>query len=263
MPHFMPGVSVERKVDGSPVTKADEEADAYIVEQLKAFYPDIPVVSEEGAKPDVSKNHMFWLVDGLDGTKSFVKGGKNWTVNIALIVDGKPQFGVVYSPENGVMYAGDVGAGAFKIEKKDTNQESQNRQDRFSVNQIHTRPLPKDGATVILSHHHKEGELLDLLPDVNIKETINASSSIKFCKIAEGTADIYPRSGPTMEWDTAAGQAVLEAAGGVMLDEHGKLFTYGKSGFKNGAFSVYGQAPVQHETVAKKVYLVGKDQQEN
>lgn len=244
--YYQKDLDVEQKPgEEGPVTKADKEADAMICRELAERFPEIPIVSEEGnPKPDVTGKRAYWLVDALDGTKSFVKGGENWTVNIALIVDGKPQFGVVYSPVHGVMYAGDVERKCcYKIKRKSTEVPTLSGEPLITAEQIKTRSIPQEGATVIMSHHHKGEELVKMLPGVKIHKTINASSSIKFCKIAEGSADIYPRSGPTSEWDTAAGQAVLEAAGGAMLDEKGNPFTYGKPGFKNGPFSVYGKSP--------------------
>ncbi len=228
MRHYKTESLVTLKEDDSPVTIADQEADDYISAELQKLLPHVPVVSEEGAQESVADEAYFWLVDPLDGTKSFIKGGKNWTVNIGLIHRFRPVLGVILAPVHRVMYVGELGAGAFRIYE---NQPAET---------IRTRTIPERGASVILSHHHASEEASELVGGVPIYERVASASSIKFCKVAEGSADIYPRKGPTMEWDTAAGQAIVEAAGGAMVDTYGNPFRYGKPDFRNGGFTVYG-----------------------
>jgi 3'(2'), 5'-bisphosphate nucleotidase len=228
MGYYRTGTAVERKDDDSPVTEADRKADDFIASELRTLLPHVPVVSEEGTQDPVAGEPYFWLVDPLDGTKSFIKGGKNWTVNIGMIHKNRPVLGVILAPVHRVMYVGELGAGAFRIHEGKP------------AEVIRTRTIPDQGASVILSHHHASEEANELVGGVMIFERVASASSIKFCKVAEGTADIYPRKGPTMEWDTAAGQAIVEAAGGRMVNAAGRPFMYGKPDFLNGPFTVYG-----------------------
>lgn len=221
-------VKVDEKADGSPVTAADQAAEALITPRLLALAPDIPVVAEEavsqGHVPDISGG-KFWLVDPLDGTKEFIKRNGDFTVNIGLIVDKKPVLGVVLRPVSGVAWAGVVGGAAYE-EDKDGKQTP-----------ISVRQPDDDGVILVASRSHRSPELeafIDKLP--NVKDSISRGSSLKICLIANGDADIYPRVGPTMEWDTAAGHAVLLAAGGKFTDMDGGAFLYAKPDFRNGYF---------------------------
>jgi len=217
-----------RKADDSPVTLADTAANDYIVEQLAKYYPDIPIVSEEGAK-DRHGSDRFFLVDPLDGTSGFVRGRGEFTVNIGLVEKFEAKMGVIYIPVTGEMYSGD-GKTALR-----NNEE------------IRCRKMPHDGIVVLASKNHRDpqtdeyiGKLRAKYP--NLQET-SASSSLKFCRIAEGKADIYPRYGRTMEWDTAAGQAILQSAGGSVVTPEGAPFHYGKNQlFENGWFIARGIA---------------------
>ena len=223
MGHYRSGDTVDRKEDASPVTEADRAADRYIVEKLKVLAPSILSVSEEGAKPAVANADYFWLIDPLDGTKSFIRGKGYFTVNIGLIrgVDKTPVMGVIYDPVNDKMYYGS-GKGAF-------------RNTQGHIEQIYGRK--NEGAPVaIVSHSHLDEATEEYLRTHNISERIPCASSIKFCWLAEGKGSVYPRFGPTMEWDTAAGHAILAAAGGTMLTPEGKPFLYGKPNFLNGNF---------------------------
>ncbi|QPQ56120.1 3'(2'),5'-bisphosphate nucleotidase CysQ [Allosphingosinicella flava] len=230
------GCATDYKEDGSPVTEADRKAEAIILARLATFYPDIPILAEEeacaGRIPDLGRR--FFCVDPLDGTKGFVQRNGEFTVNIALVENGAPVAGVVYAPDSHALFYGARGEGAF-------------RQREGSVLQpIRTRPRPEAGLTAIGSRNHQKPETDAWVAGKGIAEFLPSGSSLKFCLIAEGSADVYPRHGPTMEWDTAAGQAVLEAAGGrvMMLDgdcEMGPL-RYGKveTGFLNPNFVAWG-----------------------
>jgi 3'(2'), 5'-bisphosphate nucleotidase len=228
------GLRVTRKADASMVTHADEEADALIVSELKRFAPGIPVVSEEGASlPENTLKHgRFWLVDPLDGTNGFVRGGAEYTVNIALIEDQQPMLGVIVIPATGEGFAGLVGDGAWKQQGEE-------------VRPIRVRPAPAEGWTVMLSHRGAQDKARHALAGRPIHRLIPASSSLKFCRIAEGSADAYPCLGPTMEWDTAAGHAILRAAGGeVFALPSGEPFRYGRQGFRNGHFLALGHVDI-------------------
>jgi len=219
------GFAVEYKEDRSPVTHADEAANHYIVGQLERLFPAIPTVSEEGAKLDAhGQRERFWLIDPLDGTKSFIRGEDDFTVNIGLIERRVPVAGVIYVPAQEVMYFGSDEAGAFRRGRD-------GQQQPIRVN------APRDNKrAVIMSKHHASPDLEAYIAPYEVTEKVQASSSLKFCYVAEGKADLYPRTGPTMEWDTAAGHAILLAAGGKMTMLDGSPFLYGKEGFLNPGF---------------------------
>lgn len=219
-------VGADVKGDGSPVTAADRAAEQVIEKALKDLTPDIPMVgeeaSEEGRIPDLSQADYFWLVDPLDGTKEFISGSGDYTINIALIHEGRPLIGVVYAPVRGELYAGH-GPGTAIRYMEDSGREKP----------IRVRPPPKEGLTVVASAHHGNPQRLDgFLQDFKVAKILKRGSSLKICAVAAGKADIYPRFGPTCEWDTAAGDAVLRAAGGTIIDLSGRDFTYGHSGRK-------------------------------
>ena len=226
------GVDSQQKEDGSPVTLADQHAEKVIIKGLNEMTPSVPVVGEEsmaaGKKPDISKSDYFWLVDPLDGTKEFISGSGDFTVNIALIFNGDPVLGVVYAPYHGLLYAG-FGLGTATKWLEDTDIEKK----------ILTRRAPVEGLTVVASKSHGKGEKLDkFLTDYKVKKLLKKGSSLKICAVAAGKADIYPRFGPTCEWDTAAADAILRAAGGVMTDTDGNPLVYGgrREGFLNPEF---------------------------
>lgn len=223
MTHFHPDVAVQHKEDKSPVTAADIEANQMITEALLQLTPQIPVVAEEDTVLNSGGHALFWLVDPLDGTRAFVKGEPEFTVNIGLVEHGLPVLGVIYAPAQKLLYCGAKGRGAFRGETK-----------------IHTRPPAPEGLVVVKSKSHPSAKTQAYLDTLKIKEMIPGSSSIKFCQVAEGSADIYPRFGRTMEWDTAAGHAILNEAGGRVETADGKPFTYGKPGFENPAFIAFG-----------------------
>lgn len=215
-------MQVDCKHDDSPVTLADREAEAFIQMSLESILPDIPMIGEEGVAlgkaPEISKGQeYFWLVDPLDGTKEFISGGEDFTVNIALIKNGAPVLGVVYAPARGELYAGYEGGRAVKW-----------LQDTDSEKEISVRACPKEGLTVVASKSHGDPTRLEkFLEKFKINKLAKYGSSLKICVIAAGKADIYPRFGPTCEWDTAAADAVIRAAGGMVTDTEGKPLQYG------------------------------------
>ena len=230
-------IAVREKADSSPVTEADEAAEAVILEFLKGLTPDVPVVSEEafeaGNIPDVSGGR-FWLVDPLDGTKEFINRNGEFTVNIALIEDGQPIAGVVHAPAMAMTWAGSQG------EDGEPSRAIFSQTDQPPM-EIRIRETPDEGITVVASRRHGSGqELDDFLAAYTVNDLVSAGSSVKFCLVASGRADLYPRFGRTMEWDTAAGHAVLAAAGGRVETADGKPLTYAKPGFENPYFIAKG-----------------------
>jgi 3'(2'), 5'-bisphosphate nucleotidase len=219
--------STRGKADASPVTEADERAEVVITAALAALTPDIPIVAEEAASagkiPQVG--NRFWLVDPLDGTKEFINRNGEFTVNIALIEDGKPTLGVVLAPALKRLFAGRAGAGAYL-------EDDQGRRE------IRCRAVPAEGLTVVASRSHGDAAALDqFLAGRKVAALANAGSSLKLCLVAAGEADLYPRLGRTMEWDIAAGHAVLAAAGGKVETLAGEALRYGKPGFDNPHFA--------------------------
>ncbi len=216
------------KADGSPVTAADQAAEDIILPALRHLTPDIPVVSEEeaskGLSPDVT-GARFWLVDPLDGTKEFLSGNGEFTVNIALIEDGAPVLGVVVVPALGETYAG-AEPGAASLTNADGER------------QIRVRTVPEEGLTVVGSRSHGDAAAMEsFLGGRKVANFRAAGSSLKLCLIARGEADLYPRLGTTMEWDIAAGHAVLRAAGGFVRTLDGGEFRYGKPEYRNPHFA--------------------------
>ncbi len=220
-------IAVRDKGDRSPVTEADERAEALIVPALQALDASIPVVAEEavaaGRVPQVGER--FWLVDPLDGTKEFISRNGEFTVNIALVERGQPRLGVVLAPALGRLFAGAVGEGAWLEE---------GGQRRTIV----ARLPPAAGLSVVASRSHGDAAALEaFLAGRRVAGLVSAGSSLKLCLLAAGEADLYPRLGRTMEWDIAAGHAVLAAAGGRVLDLAGEPLRYGKPGFENPHFA--------------------------
>lgn len=224
--------AVTGKADASPVTEADVLAEAVILEGLAALDPGVPVVAEEsvaaGRVPAVGA--CFWLVDPLDGTREFVQRNGEFTVNIARIEHGVPVAGVVYAPALEVLYAGAAGQGAWVEEGAASTRRP-----------IRCRACPDEGATVVASRSHGDPrEVDDFLRGERVARRVQAGSSLKFGLVAAGQADLYPRLSRTMEWDTAAGHAVVAAAGGSVTTPEGAPFVYGKPGHANGAFVCRG-----------------------
>lgn len=220
-------VLVALKADDSPLTLADLAAHNVIAARLKNLTPDIPMVSEEDAASMVHRqaNGMFWLVDPLDGTKEFIARNGEFTVNIALVEDGEVVFGVVVAPALGLVYWGGRNIGAFRV------------QGGASEEAIRVaEPVADKPSRVVASKSHLNEQTAQFIERLGRHELVQAGSSLKFCRIAEGAADIYPRLGPTCEWDTAAAQAIVEAAGGHVTTLDGAPLQYGKPEVLNPHF---------------------------
>ncbi len=236
---YAQGFTVQEKADSSPVTIADEAAEKIILEDLATLAPDVPVVAEEavaaGKVPVIADK--FFLVDPLDGTREFVSHRDEFTVNVALIEAGVPVLGVVYAPARRELFWGDVRGG--KAGRIDADPDGTMPSLGMP---IRARTEPPEGVIAVASRSHRTPETDALLANYPVREFRSIGSSLKFCLLAAGEADLYPRVGTTMEWDTAAGQAVLMAAGGRVTDLDGAPFRYGKPGFKNGNFLARGRA---------------------
>lgn len=232
MRFYREGASTRMKDDHTPVTEADEVADRLIVEGLRRATPDIPVLSEESvdlkAQPDLS-GARFWLVDPLDGTKEFLNRTDEFTVNIALIEAGRPRIGVLYAPACDECYVAD-GTGRSVIIVNGA-----------PPREIHARERPAEGAVVVASRFHRDQATNDFIAHERVSSVASAGSALKFGLIAKGEADLYPRFGRTMEWDTAAGHAVLAAAGGSVRRLDGEELRYGKAGLDNPHFIARGR----------------------
>ena len=232
--YYRNGIDIRRKADASPVTAADEEAEHLILEGLRKLTPQIAIISEEAHARGELADHAprrFWLVDPLDGTREFLKKNGEFTVNIALVDEGVPVLGVVTAPALDLAYAG-AGPGTASMWRAG------------SQRSIAARPRPARGITVVASRSHlgDPAVLERWLTGTPVADTRQAGSSLKFCLLAAGEADLYPRFGRTMEWDTAAGHAVLAAAGGRVQTLEGAELRYGKPGFENPHFIASGQA---------------------
>lgn len=223
------------KEDGTPVSNADREAEDDIVAGLQKILPGVPVIAEEavsrGEIPDISAGPYFWLVDALDGTKEFIKGEMDFTVNIALVHEGRPILGVIYAPAKGVLYSGH-GPGTALRWNADKDQEKE----------IFVRKPQAEGLIVLTGQMHVQPQRLEqFLSQFKVAKHIKRSSSIKLCQIAEGKADIYPRLGKSAAWDIAAGHAILLSAGGDITDNKGEALVYsGVNGFENPEFVASG-----------------------
>lgn len=236
---------IQDKMDASPVTEADQRAEAIILENLRRLAPDIPVVAEEeaaaGRIPMTAKH--FFLVDPLDGTKEFISRNGEFTVNIALIENGEPVSGAVYAPALGKLYWGARDEGAFMAEVVDGQV--------CNTRPIRVRSMPEHGLSAVGSRSHGGDETQAYLKNFTIHDFVAAGSSLKLCLLAEGKADIYPRMGRTMEWDIAAGDAILRAAGGRVETLDGQPLRYGKrnqssdSDFANPHFVAFGDSLIR------------------
>lgn len=213
---------VTKKEDNSPLTQADLVAHDVIVSGLKKLTPDIPVLSEESESIDAKIRNgwqQYWLIDPLDGTREFVKRNGEFTVNIALVIKHAPVLGVVYAPVNELLYFAAIGNGAYKCIQSNP------------VLRIHTRPFDIKKLIVAGSRSHSDHNFQHFLHNIHVStgaipELISMGSSLKICLVAEGVADVYPRLGPTCEWDTAAAHCILHEAGGDIVDEEGKTLGY-------------------------------------
>lgn len=236
------GLKTSYKEDSSPLTAADEAADLVIGEGLKRIVPEVPVLLEE-TKAEPYEVRKFWkrllIVDPLDGTKEFIKRNGEFTVNIALVEDGCPIVGIVHAPALGVSYYGVVNEGAFRIDK-----------DGETV----IRVADYQGArlNVVGSRSHAAPELEEFVRKIGEADFVSMGSSLKFCLVAEGKAHLYPRFGPTMEWDTAAAHAVVKAAGGSVTDLEGRELAYNKEDLLNPFFMATGEPPFPWQGYLKK-----------
>lgn len=239
MRHYAEGAQARKKTDQSPVTDADEEAEAFILGELEKEFSGTAIVAEEevaaGRLPAIG--NRFFLVDPLDGTKEFINRNGEFTVNIAEIESGMAVRGIVYAPAKNRLFAGETPGSAFEVTTRiDTLPDF----DHFRP--IFVRAAPRAGLIAVASRSHRDKKTDEYLAHYPVKDFITAGSSLKFCLVAAGEADIYPRHGRTMEWDTAAGHAVLVAAGGSVKKLDGGAFLYGKAadGFANPFFVARG-----------------------
>ncbi|WP_186579982.1 3'(2'),5'-bisphosphate nucleotidase CysQ [Aquibacillus kalidii] len=236
---------VQTKSDDSPLTEADQRSHNVIMAELTNIYPEIPVLSEEGTTITYEERKnwdMFWLVDPLDGTKEFVKRNGEFTVNIALIKENYPVLGIIYAPVTDTAYFAKEGHGSFKVEKAS---ELKLTNDQVILENSDKLPLYNDASTinVVASRSHMSDETKAFVEDLQKQHdhvnVVSAGSSLKFCLVAEGKADYYPRYAPTMEWDTGAGQAIIEGAGGkVTRYSDNTRFRYNKENLRNDWFLV-------------------------
>jgi 3'(2'), 5'-bisphosphate nucleotidase len=230
-----------RKEDRSPVTAADLEAETFILSRLGACAPGVPVIAEEEAAAGRTQQigTRFFLVDPLDGTKEFLNRNGEFTVNIGEILDSVPVRGVVFAPAMNRLFFGEQATGAFEIAT-----EAGHAPDFSRAHQIRARKPAADGLVAVASRSHRDSKTEEFLAQYSVKAFVSAGSSLKFCLVAAGEADIYPRLGRTMEWDTAAGHAVLASAGGSVTTTDGAPFRYGKvnEGYANPYFIARGAA---------------------
>jgi 3'(2'), 5'-bisphosphate nucleotidase len=228
------GGGVRIKADGSPVTSADEAAEAVIAHGLSHLRHSLPIISEESSEGATlaAKSDCYYLVDPLDGTKEFIAGRDEYTVNIALLSEGAPVVGVIAAPALGLVWRGVVGRGAERLEFVGEK--------ALSPQPIRSRSAPAGELIVVVSRSHLDAPTETYLKHVPHTERIGSGSSLKFCRLAEGVADHYPRLGPTMDWDIAAGHAILAAAGGIVIGLDGSPLKYGTPGLRIPSFLAWG-----------------------
>ena len=246
MRHYAEGCEVEYKADRSPVTAADREAEALLLEGLQSAAPEIPVVAEErvAAGHVAERGAAYFLVDPLDGTREFIKRSGEFTVNIGLVVDGTPVFGLIYAPAIDALFV-TLGEGRA-VEAKIPVDAGRARLSEYSLRPLATRAPDAAALTVVESRSHGTPEDAAFLARFNVAEVKRAGSSLKFCQIARGDADMYVRLGPTCEWDTAAGQAILTAAGGMVTTLDAAPLRYGCSAedHVNPSFIAWAREPI-------------------
>lgn len=229
-----PDFDVRAKSDSSPVTEADEAADAIISAGLAAAYPDVPLITEEQADSHNLRASTFLIVDPLDGTKEFVQRRGDFTVNIAYVEDGVPRLGVVYAPAKGRLFY-------TRADGQAVEEMGEFHKDRAGIaREIRVSEPDNEALMVVASKSHRDAATDAYIGKYAVRDMTSAGSSLKFCLVATGEADLYPRLGRTMEWDTAAGDAVLRGAGGqvVRFDSH-EVLAYGKAGWDNPFFIAY------------------------
>jgi 3'(2'), 5'-bisphosphate nucleotidase len=240
-------IETKLKSDRSPVSEADERSEAFLLSELAQCAPQLPVIAEESAARGKLPSHRgaFLLVDPLDGTREFISRGREFTVNIALVVDGAPRAGAIYAPALETLWFGAARAYATRVEP------GAPLPARAQWRELHTRKPSSEGLVALVSRSHLDDETRAFLARRDIAESRDVGSSLKFCQLAEGCADVYPRFGPTMEWDVAAGDAILRAAGGAVLTPANEPLVYGKaaSGYLNGPFIAWGDPSLATTTV--------------
>jgi 3'(2'), 5'-bisphosphate nucleotidase len=231
---FATDAGLRRKADGSPVTAADEAAEVIIRDGLKRLAAAVPIISEEHAareKPKPITGGSYFLVDPLDGTREFIAGRGEYTVNIALMTDGAPVLGIICAPALGDLWRGIVGRNAERISLAQRSE---------APTPVHTRRRPKGEAVVMVSRSHLEARTKSYVDGLPGAKLVQSGSSIKFCRLAEGSADLYPRLAPTHDWDIAAGHAILKAAGGSVTAPDGAPLVYGTNDLLIPAFLAWG-----------------------
>lgn len=237
------GIAVERKADRSPVTAADREAEAILVAALAAIAPDIPVVAEEAAADGVLPlaADTYFLVDPLDGTRDFIAGSADFTVNVALVRDGRPVFGMILAPAHGELYVA-LGPGQAMMARVDVSADPPPRFSALAWTPLAVRTPPGDGLVALLSPWRPPEPVEAWLAGHPVSGRVMAGSSYKFCLLARGDGDVYPQPGATHEWDTAAGQALVEAAGGRVTTRDGQPLACGnhRGGYRNPPFIAWG-----------------------
>jgi 3'(2'), 5'-bisphosphate nucleotidase len=229
---------IREKDDGSPVTEADEAAEAVICEGLRRLAPSVPIVSEEQAshdRPQTGPSGSYFLVDPLDGTREFIAGSDEYTVNIAIVTDGVPILGIVTAPAAGIAWRGIVGRGADRLPIG---------AGKMSAGPIHTRPRPERELRIMVSRSHLEERTKGFIARFPQAALVQCGSSVKFCRLAEGVADLYARLAPTHDWDIAAGHAVLAAAGGKVAAPDRSPLAYGSKELLIPAFLAWGDRNV-------------------
>lgn len=245
MAHFNAGVTVEKKSDSSPVSIADREAEDLIVQALRQIAPAIPVVAEEAASEGrlPSRGNTYFLVDALDGTHLFIKRKPEFSINIGLIIDRRPAFGLIYAPATGEFFM--TGAGNLALEGHIDWDQATPRYSDVTLTPVTSRP-PDRGNLRAFNSWTVGGAATEFLKTLNVKEAQPLGSSLKFCRLARGDGDVYVRFGVTYEWDTAAGQAILEAAGGSVTTRDGQPLRYGASveSYRNPHFIAWGRDPL-------------------
>jgi 3'(2'), 5'-bisphosphate nucleotidase len=233
-------LEVRAKADASPVTAADHASEAVLIEGLSRLLPGISVVSEEAASisPPAQLSGSFVLVDPLDGTRELVSGRDEFTVNVAIMNDGQPRLGIVAAPARGILWRGIVGGGAERLALA-AGAKAGDARERSA---IQARARPRSGLIAAVSRSHLDAQTKAFLARLPIAERLACGSAVKFCQLAEGEADVYPRLSTTCEWDVAAGHALLAAAGGILLTPEGGALTYGRigAGFRVPAFVAWG-----------------------
>ena len=221
---------IEIKADNTPVTKADKESDKLINKELLKAFPNIPILSEE-RKPQNNAfgNNLHWIIDPLDGTKSFIEGDQDFCVCIALALNTKPILGCIAHPPSETIWAGGSEIGTYKKNSKDDFVE------------INCRDVPEEGPTIAISKHHIGPKLEKWLSSINFINKLKVGSAIKFTLIAEGKADLFPRTTPTYEWDSAAGEAIIQGSRGYVTQMNGANMVYGREDKKNPNFIAFGR----------------------